>query len=129
VRSIWIVPFALCLFGLLHGIGMAQVRDASLDTLVSQLEEKDVARRRDAAYELVRRSDHSVTVIAALPIVWSFLLDYQKQRLQKANELLTSGRYNVKQTAAAVGYNNVSNFSSAYKKQFEKAPGAVMPVQ
>jgi len=54
---------------------------------------------------------------------------YQKQRLQKANELLTSGRYNVKQTAAAVGYNNVSNFSSAYKKQFEKAPGAVMPVQ
>jgi len=54
---------------------------------------------------------------------------YQRQRLQKANELLLSGKYNVKQAAAAVGYNNVSNFTAAYKKQFKKAPGAAMPVQ
>lgn len=54
---------------------------------------------------------------------------YQKQRLQKANELLISGKYNVKQTAGAVGYNNVSNFTSAYKKLYKKAPGEVMPAQ
>ena len=47
---------------------------------------------------------------------------YQKQRLQKANELLISGSYNVKQTAGAVGYNNVSNFTSAYKKSTKKHP-------
>lgn len=52
---------------------------------------------------------------------------YQKQRLQKANELLLSGYFNVKQTAEAIGYNNVSNFASAYKKIYKKAPGAAMP--
>jgi AraC-like DNA-binding protein len=54
---------------------------------------------------------------------------YQKQRLQKANELLVSGKYNVKQTAEAIGYNNVSNFTSAYKKQYKKAPGQVLLTQ
>ncbi len=47
---------------------------------------------------------------------------YQKQRLQKANELLLSGKYNVKQTAEAVGFNNVSNFTLAFKKQYKKLP-------
>lgn len=54
---------------------------------------------------------------------------YQKQRLQKANELLLSGKFNVKQTAGAVGYNNVSNFTSAYKKMYKKAPGEEMLTQ
>ncbi len=51
---------------------------------------------------------------------------YQKQRLQKANELLLTGKYNVKQVAEAIGYNNVSNFALAYKKQYHKVP-AVTP--
>jgi AraC-like DNA-binding protein len=51
---------------------------------------------------------------------------YQKQRLQKAKELLLSGKYNVKQAAAAIGYNNVSNFTVAYKKQFKKVPRLLM---
>jgi AraC-like DNA-binding protein len=51
---------------------------------------------------------------------------YQKQRLQKADQLLLTGKYNIKQTAAAVGYNNVANFTSAYKKQFKKQPGAIL---
>jgi AraC-like DNA-binding protein len=51
---------------------------------------------------------------------------YQKQRLHKANQLLLTGQYNIKQTATAVGYNNVSNFTSAYKKQFNKQPAAVL---
>ena len=48
------------------GFGIAQIRDASTGDLVKQLEEKDVERRRDAAYELVRRVDQSDAVIAAL---------------------------------------------------------------
>jgi AraC-like DNA-binding protein len=51
---------------------------------------------------------------------------YQKQRLQKANEMLISGQYSVRETAGAVGYNNVSNFTSAYKKQFKKPPGEAL---
>ncbi|MGG9961004.1 helix-turn-helix transcriptional regulator [Ferruginibacter sp. SUN106] len=47
---------------------------------------------------------------------------YQKQRLQKANELLLTGKYSVKQAAQAVGYTNVANFTLAFKKQFNKAP-------
>jgi AraC-like DNA-binding protein len=48
---------------------------------------------------------------------------YQKHRLQKANELLLSGKYSVKQAAEAVGFNNVSNFTLAFKKQYQKLPG------
>jgi AraC-like DNA-binding protein len=54
---------------------------------------------------------------------------YQKQRLQKANELLLSGEYNIKQVAEAIGYNNVSNFTLAYKKLFHKVPGSVTGTQ
>ncbi|MFN8253489.1 MAG: AraC family transcriptional regulator [Ferruginibacter sp.] len=54
---------------------------------------------------------------------------YQKQRLQKAKELLLSGKFNVRQTAEAIGYTNVSNFTSAFKKQFKNAPGTAIPGQ
>jgi len=54
---------------------------------------------------------------------------YQKQRLQKANELLMVGKYNVKQVAEAVGFNNVSNFNLAYKKQFKKIPENILSAQ
>jgi AraC-like DNA-binding protein len=47
---------------------------------------------------------------------------YQKQRLQKANELLLTEKYSVKQAANAVGYTNIANFTLAFKKQFHKAP-------
>ena len=51
---------------------------------------------------------------------------YQKQRLQKANELLLSGSYTVKQASEAVGYNNVSNFTLAFKKQYKKMPQNIL---
>lgn len=51
---------------------------------------------------------------------------YQKQRLHKANQLLLTGQYSIKQIAEAVGYNNISNFTSAYKKQFNQPPSAVL---
>jgi AraC-like DNA-binding protein len=47
---------------------------------------------------------------------------YQKQRLQKANELLQSGDYTLKQAAHAVGYSNMANFTLAFKKIYKKMP-------
>ena len=47
---------------------------------------------------------------------------YQKQRLQKANELLLSGKYTIKEAANAIGYTNIANFMLAFKKQFKKLP-------
>lgn len=50
---------------------------------------------------------------------------YQKVRMQKAKELLLSGKYNVNETADAIGYHNTSNFILAFKKQFAVSPGEV----
>ncbi len=61
---IFAIAFSLCVP--MAGFGIAQIRDASTVDLVKQLEEKEVERRRDAAYELVRRVDQSDAVIAAL---------------------------------------------------------------
>jgi AraC-like DNA-binding protein len=47
-------------------------------------------------------------------------------RLQKAKELLLSGKYNVKETAHAVGFNNAANFSTAFKKQFHTLPSELI---
>lgn len=51
---------------------------------------------------------------------------YQKSRMQKAKELLMSGKYNVTETAHQVGYTNTSNFILAFKKQFNKLPGELL---
>jgi AraC-like DNA-binding protein len=51
---------------------------------------------------------------------------YQAQRLQKARELLISGKYNVKEAAEAVAYDNTSNFILAFKKQFNISPGVLL---
>ncbi|MBS1510011.1 MAG: helix-turn-helix transcriptional regulator [Bacteroidetes bacterium] len=54
---------------------------------------------------------------------------YQKQRLSKARELLLSGRYTIKQSAQAVGYTNVGNFTLAFKKQFNQPPEQLLAQQ
>ena len=48
---------------------------------------------------------------------------YQQVRMQKARELLLSGKYNVNDTALAIGYQNTGNFILAFKKQFSMSPG------
>lgn len=50
---------------------------------------------------------------------------YQKQRLQKANKLLLTGTYSVKEAANAVGYSNLANFILAFKKQYQKIPETI----
>lgn len=51
---------------------------------------------------------------------------YQQQRLTKAQELLVSGKYNVKDVAEAIAYENTSNFITAFKKQFKVSPGELL---
>jgi AraC-like DNA-binding protein len=47
---------------------------------------------------------------------------YQQKRMLKAGELLSTGKYSVKQVAAAIGYTNVSNFVTAFKKYMKEEP-------
>ncbi len=61
-------------------------------------------------------------VIFGLPVY----AHYQHKRLQKARDLLVTGKYNVAETAAAVAYDNTSNFIAAYKRQYHVSPGAML---
>ena len=47
---------------------------------------------------------------------------YQKQRMQKAREMLLSGDFSVKEVGLHVGYANLSNFATAFKKEFSVLP-------
>ena len=51
---------------------------------------------------------------------------YQKLRMQKARELLLTGKYNIKQTTEAVGYVNTANFITAFKKQYNILPAQML---
>ncbi|MZR64407.1 helix-turn-helix transcriptional regulator [Alcanivorax sp. DP30] len=47
----------------------------------------------------------------------------REQRMRRARALLESGQWQLKQVAAEVGFNHVSNFSRAYKRWFGENPG------
>ena len=54
---------------------------------------------------------------------------YQKHRMLKAKELMLAKRYTVKQVAKEVGYDNVSNFITAFRKQFNHSPGSLIEMK
>jgi AraC-like DNA-binding protein len=47
---------------------------------------------------------------------------YQKNRMLKARQLLRSKKMSVKETGIALGFKNLSNFTIAYKKEFNVLP-------
>lgn len=47
---------------------------------------------------------------------------YQKYRMLKARQLLRSKKYSVKETGMALGFKNLSNFTIAFKKEFNALP-------
>ncbi len=47
---------------------------------------------------------------------------YQKNRMHKAKELLVSKKYSITQVGTMLGYQNMSNFSVAFKKEFNYLP-------
>jgi AraC-like DNA-binding protein len=50
---------------------------------------------------------------------------YQKNRMLKARQLLQIGRYSVKEIGIQLGFQNLSNFTIAYKKAFNMLPSNV----
>ncbi len=47
---------------------------------------------------------------------------YQKNRMLKARQLISSRKYSVKEVGTQLGFKNLSNFTIAFKKQFNKLP-------
>lgn len=47
---------------------------------------------------------------------------YQKNRMHKAKEMLNTGEYSVSEVGAMLGYSNLSNFSTSFKKEFNQLP-------
>ena len=47
---------------------------------------------------------------------------YNRNRLEKAREMLQTGKYSVKQVGMNIGFTNLSNFAKAFKKEFGILP-------
>ena len=50
---------------------------------------------------------------------------YQKNRMLKARQLLRLKKYTVKEAGMALGFKNLSNFTIAYKKEFNSLPSEI----
>ncbi len=51
---------------------------------------------------------------------------FQKHRMQKAMQLLMTGNYAIKDVGYTLGYANLSNFTLAFKKEFNKLPSDII---
>lgn len=51
---------------------------------------------------------------------------FQKHRMEKARLMLLSKKYSIKDVGYAVGYANLSNFTLAFKKQFNQLPSDLL---
>ena len=51
---------------------------------------------------------------------------YQKRRMARAAEMLSSGKYQVKEVGFELGYSNLSNFTKAFRKVFHLNPSDVI---
>jgi AraC-like DNA-binding protein len=51
---------------------------------------------------------------------------YQKQRMQKAHEIISTQNFSVKEVGEKVGYTNLSNFILAFKKHFNLDPKSLL---
>jgi len=50
---------------------------------------------------------------------------FQKNRMARAKDMLTSGDYTVKEVGYKLGYQNLSNFANAFKKEFGVLPSSL----
>jgi AraC-like DNA-binding protein len=51
---------------------------------------------------------------------------YQKNRMQKAREMILEGRFTISEIGNMLGYQNLSNFSSSFKKEFSELPSNML---
>lgn len=53
---------------------------------------------------------------------------YQKNRMRKAQEILKGQTHSISQVGALLGYQNMSNFSAAFKKEFNYLPSEFLQI-
>ncbi len=51
---------------------------------------------------------------------------YNRNRLEKAKEMLQTGKYSVKQVGLNIGFSNLSNFAKAFRKEFGILPKEIL---
>ena len=51
---------------------------------------------------------------------------YNRNRMEKAREMLQSGKYSVKEVGMEIGFSNLSNFAKAFKKEFGILPNEML---
>lgn len=51
---------------------------------------------------------------------------FQKSRMNRAKVLLMSQKYSIKEIGNQLGYSNLSNFATAFKKEFNRLPSQLM---
>ncbi|MCW3090666.1 MAG: hypothetical protein JWP81_1735 [Ferruginibacter sp.] len=54
---------------------------------------------------------------------------YQKNRMHRAKEHIKSGKYSISEVGVKLGYQNLSNFSTAFRKEFNCLPSELNIVQ
>lgn len=105
-----------------HDIEMAQ----KIETLLTE----DITKLPPTIKELAREAAMSESKLKKVfKIVYGLppYEYYQKQRMQKAKQMLLSGDYSVKDIGYTLGYANLSNFTLAFKKVFGKLPSQLLP--
>jgi AraC-like DNA-binding protein len=80
----------------------------------------------DAVAKMVSMSSTQLKKKFKLLFGDSIFAYYQKLRMQKAKALLMNKGYSVTRVAESIGYQNTSNFISAFKKQYLFSPGEAM---
>src|SRR4029078_12730594 len=51
---------------------------------------------------------------------------FQKSRMQRAKVMLLTGKYSIKEIGYQLGYSNLSNFTIAFKKEFNRLPSQLL---
>ena len=51
---------------------------------------------------------------------------FQKSRMQRAKVMLLTGKYSIKEIGSQLGYSNLSNFTIAFKKEFNRLPSQLL---
>ena len=51
---------------------------------------------------------------------------YNRNRLEKAKDMLQSGKYSVKEVGLDIGFSNLSNFAKAFRKEFGVLPNEML---
>jgi AraC-like DNA-binding protein len=92
---------------------------------VEQTMLEDFSRKPPSINDLARKAAMSTTKFKNLfkavygTPVYEY---YQQKRMKRAADLLFKEKLSVREAALKVGYNNISNFSAAFKKQYEVLP-------